>query len=78
MYHTIEFNVTGMIDLEVSARQPLERLCVERGTRLRVQLRPYIIEAADGPADVADLMLMLSGSHSFHSLTGEPIPQPSN
>ena len=26
MYHTIEFNVTGMIDIEVSRKQPLERL----------------------------------------------------
>ncbi len=57
MYHTIEFNVTGMIDLETSRKQPIERLCVERGSRLRVQLHPYVIEAADGPAEVADLYL---------------------
>jgi hypothetical protein len=57
MYHTIEFNVTGMIDLETARKQPLERLCIERGSRLRVQLRPYVIEAADGPAEVADLYL---------------------
>ncbi len=57
MYHTIEFNLTGMIDIEVSRKQPLERLCVERGTRMRVQLRPYVLEAADGPTEVADLFL---------------------
>jgi hypothetical protein len=57
MYHTIEFNVTGMIDVEVAHKQPLERLSVERGTRLRVQLRPYVIEATDGPAEVADLYM---------------------
>jgi len=57
VYHTIEFNVTGMIDLETSRKQPLERLCVERGTRLRVEVRPYVIEAADGPSEVADLYL---------------------
>jgi hypothetical protein len=57
MYHSIEFNVTGMIDLETARKQPLERLCIERGSRLRVQLRPYVIEAADGPAEVADLYL---------------------
>ena len=57
MYHTIEFNVTGMIDVEVSRKQPLERLCVERGTRLRVELKPYVIEAAEGPSEVADLYL---------------------
>jgi hypothetical protein len=57
LYHTIEFKVTGMIDLEVSRKQAMERLCVERGTRIRVQLRPYVIEAADGPAEVADLYL---------------------
>jgi hypothetical protein len=57
MFHTIEFNVTGMIDIEVGRKQPLERLCVERGTRLRVEVRPYVIEAADGPSEVADLYL---------------------
>ena len=57
LYHTIEFNVTGMIDVEVSRKQPMERLCVEQGTRLRVELRPYVIEATDGPAEVADLYL---------------------
>jgi hypothetical protein len=57
MYHTIEFNVTGIIDIEVGRKQPLERLCVEKGTRLRAELRPYVIEAADGPAEVADLYL---------------------
>jgi hypothetical protein len=57
LYHTIEFSVTGMIDVEVSPKQPLERLCVERGTCLRVQIRPYVIEAAAGPTEVADLYL---------------------
>jgi hypothetical protein len=57
MYHTIEFSVTGMMDLEVCRKQRLERLCVERGTRIRVELHPYVIEAADGPAEVADLIL---------------------
>jgi hypothetical protein len=57
MYHTIEFNVTGMIDLEVSRKQPLERLRVERGSRLRAEVKPYVIETADGPAEVADLYL---------------------
>ena len=46
MYHTIEFNVTGMIDLEVARKQALERLCVERGCDLAERARRMIAIAA--------------------------------
>jgi hypothetical protein len=55
MYHTIEFNVELEVDLEISRSKPLERLLIRKGTNLRAQLRPYIIEAANGPLEVADL-----------------------
>jgi hypothetical protein len=55
MYHVIEFTEALTLDLEVSAKQPLERIVVERGTRQRAQLRPYVIESDDGPTEVADL-----------------------
>jgi len=55
MYHVIEFTEALTLDLEVSSKQPLERIAVERGTRQRAQLRPHVVETDDGPAEVADL-----------------------
>ena len=55
MYHTLAFDAELTVDLEISSKHPLERLCIRKGTRLRAQLKPYVIETADGPAEVADL-----------------------
>jgi hypothetical protein len=55
MYHTIEFAAAFTVDLEVSPKHPLERLRIEEGARARVQLKPYVIETADGLHEVADL-----------------------
>lgn len=57
MYHAIQFTSQCVADLEVSRRQPLERVLIPEGTRLRAQLRPYVIETAYGPLEVADLFL---------------------
>ena len=48
MYHTIQFTTDAVLDLEISRKQPLERLRVRRGTRLRAQIRPYVVEAGGG------------------------------
>jgi hypothetical protein len=55
MYHTIEFAGEFMIDVEISRRQPLERVLIQGGSRLRAQVKPYVVETADGPVEVADL-----------------------
>ncbi len=55
MYHTSEFTVDLTADLEISPKQPLERILIERGTRVRAQLKPYVAEAQSGPVEVADL-----------------------
>jgi len=55
MYHSIDFAGEYMIDVEISRRQPLERVLIRAGTRLRAQVRPYVVETADGPVEVADL-----------------------
>jgi hypothetical protein len=55
MYHTIEFQVELTIDLEISSKQPLERLLVHKGVRVRTQLKPLVVETDDGPREVADL-----------------------
>jgi hypothetical protein len=57
MYHTLEFAVEFMVDLEVARNQPLERMLIKRGTRTRAQLKPYVMEGDDGPIEVADLFL---------------------
>jgi hypothetical protein len=55
MYHTIEFGVELVADLEISPKQPLECLAVYQGARLRAQIKPYVVESEDGPVEVADL-----------------------
>jgi hypothetical protein len=55
MYHTIEFLVDVKLDLERSPKQPLERLLLRHGTRMRAQLRPHVVETVDGPVEAADL-----------------------
>ncbi len=55
MYHTIEFGVEFQADLEVSPKQPLERVRLRKGDRLRAQVKPYVAETAGGPVEVADL-----------------------
>ena len=57
MYHVIEFADDFLVDLEVSRKQPLERILVRGGTRLEVQMRPYVVETDGGPVEVADLFL---------------------
>jgi hypothetical protein len=57
MYHTIEFNGALTVGLEVSPTQPLERLRLHKGDRLRVQIKPYVMETEEGPVEMADLFL---------------------
>jgi len=55
VYHTLEFHSVRNVDLEVSPTQPLERLCIRKGTRLKAQLKPYVVETADGLVETVDL-----------------------
>jgi hypothetical protein len=55
MYHTIEFDEAMTVALEISRKQPLEKLSIRKGTRVRAQLRPYVVESDDGLTEVADL-----------------------
>jgi len=55
MYHTIEFAAEFTTDLEVSPKHPLERLRIRKGTRVRVQIKPYVEETEEGPVEMADL-----------------------
>jgi hypothetical protein len=55
MYHIIEFTDDMWADLERSPKQPLERVQLRRGTKMRAQVRPHIIETHAGPVELADL-----------------------
>jgi hypothetical protein len=55
VYHTIEFVDELTVDLEVSPKHWLERTVLERGTRRKAQIRPYVLETDGGPVEVADL-----------------------
>ena len=55
MYHTIEFTEECFVDLEISPMHWLEQLFIHRGTRLQALIKPYVMETADGPYEVADL-----------------------
>jgi hypothetical protein len=58
MYHTIEFDTDLLVDLEISPKHRLERLLISRGTRLQVQLKPYVVETEAGPVEVVDLFFI--------------------
>ena len=55
MYHAIEFVAEVTADMEISPKQPLERVRIEKGARRRVQIKPYVMETGKGPVEVADL-----------------------
>jgi hypothetical protein len=55
MYHTIEFASDFVIDLDVSSTNRMEQIRVRKGTRFRVALVPYVVEAGVCPVEVADL-----------------------
>jgi hypothetical protein len=55
MYHVIEFTEALTLDLEISAKHQMERVAVGRGSRQRAQIRPFVAETEDGPAEMADL-----------------------
>jgi hypothetical protein len=55
MYHMIEFAVDYTMDLELSAKQPLERRRVLKGSRRTAVLKPYVMGRNGGYLEVADL-----------------------
>lgn len=55
MFHTIEFSVEVHADVETSPKHPLRRVCIHPGTRLKAEIRPYVVEGKKGPVEVADL-----------------------
>lgn len=57
MYQTIEFRIAFAGDREISPKHRLEQVLLRRGTRVRTQVKPYVVETSDGPMEVADLYI---------------------
>jgi len=57
MFHTIEFTSRVRADLAVPGQRRLEKIVLQKGTRLRAEIRPYVQESDDGLVEVADLFL---------------------
>jgi hypothetical protein len=57
MYHTIQFFTDFVADLEVSPQRPLQRVLIQKGSRLLAELKPYVAESRHGPVEMADLFL---------------------
>jgi hypothetical protein len=57
MYHNIQFRLKGLAELESPGSSKLEQLVIQQGTRLRAEIKPYVVETTRGPVEVADLYL---------------------
>ncbi len=55
MFHTIVFSTDVRADLESSPKEPLRKVRIRSGTRLKAQIKPYVVEGKEGPIEVADL-----------------------
>jgi hypothetical protein len=55
MYHSLKVVVDFTADLETSPKYPLERVLIQKGIELRAQVKPYVVETAEGLVEVADL-----------------------
>ncbi|HMF19058.1 MAG TPA: hypothetical protein VKE98_17750 [Gemmataceae bacterium] len=55
MYHCITFLADVIVDVEISPTNWLERLLILQGSHLQAQIKPYVVETANGPVEVADL-----------------------
>jgi hypothetical protein len=56
VYHIIELFTSLVADVQVSPRKPLERVLLVKGSRLRAELKPYVVESVHGPVEVTDLL----------------------
>jgi hypothetical protein len=57
MYHAIRFTAEVDVHLETRPKKRPERVHIEKGARLRAQVKPQVVETPDGPVEVADLFL---------------------
>jgi len=53
--HTIEFRQAVVTEVDRPEYRYQQRIVINQGTRLHVQLKPYVAESPKGPVEVADL-----------------------
>jgi hypothetical protein len=56
MYHLIQFATKTLLDLEVCHSDKPVQVVVKKGSRLRARVQPHVLETANGPVEVADLL----------------------
>ena len=57
MYHTITLGDDLLIHFAYAPHQRRGRLLIPKGARRQAQIKPYVVESAEGPVEVADLFL---------------------
>lgn len=55
MYHLIEFGQEVVLDLQIAGKDRSDLLLLDKGSRRRTRVRPYVIDTDDGPVEMADL-----------------------
>jgi hypothetical protein len=51
MYHSIEFRLDGLVELEGPGSMRLQPI-LQNGTRVRAQVKPYVVQSKRGPIEV--------------------------
>jgi hypothetical protein len=57
MYHSIEFGRNLLAELDIPGEGRTPRVQIDKGTRVKAEIRPYVVMSALGPIEVADLLL---------------------
>ena len=57
MYHSIEFKRNLLAELDIPGEGRTPRVLIDKGTRLKAEIRPYVVESVLGPIEAADLLL---------------------
>jgi hypothetical protein len=57
MSHTIRFADDFLIHFLCARGHRPQRLLIPKGTPVRAQVKPYVVERAEGPVELADLIL---------------------
>ena len=57
MYHSIEFKRDLLAELDIPGEGRTPRVLIDKGTRLKAEIRPYVVESVLGPIEAADLLL---------------------
>ena len=57
MYHSIEFARNLLAELDIPGEGRTPQVLIDKGTRVKAEIRPYVVESVLGPIESADLLL---------------------